>query len=173
MNEPMLGLLIEGEAKRDAIHVALAPVTSDEILNPGQRVSLVEGSSDKVKASNANTVGIVDPFLKGTVQPGQRFWLCLYCKTVTSLRHQWTHPAFPEEVIVGSDSSVQWIRRYAADLGFSYDEIMDGAREHLASGDHMSTGDNDVGTDPEFWTHFEIVTGRKVEGRPSFFSCSC
>ncbi len=174
MSEPMLGLLIEGEAKRDAIHVALAPVSSDETLNPGQRVALVEGSSDKVKSSQSNVIGIVDPYLKGSVKPGQRFWLCLFCKTVTSLRHQWTHPAFPEETVVDKSSSEQWIREYASGLGFSYEELMEGARDYLNNGDHLSTGDNDIGTDPEFWTHYEIVTGTRVTDKDrSFFSCAC
>ncbi|MFO0822607.1 MAG: hypothetical protein U0792_05710 [Gemmataceae bacterium] len=39
-------------------------------------------------------VGIVDPFLREAVRPGQRFWLFMYPNTVTTLRHEWTHPAY-------------------------------------------------------------------------------
>ena len=41
----------------------------------------------------------MDPFLSDPVQPGQRYWLCLYPQTVTTLRHVWTHPAFADEQI--------------------------------------------------------------------------
>ncbi len=175
MSEPILGLLIEGEASRDAIHVALAPVTSDQTLNPGQRVALVKGRSDLVEASNSDTIGIVDPYLRSPVQPGQRFWLCLYCRTVTSLRHQWTHPAFPEEMstMVDKAASVRWINEYSHQVGLSYEELMDGAEEYQKDGDLTSTGDRDEDTDPAFWDHWEIVTGRKVDHRDNFFRCAC
>lgn len=94
-NGPILGSLIADEsARRDAFHVAVAPVISSERLMPGQHVGLVDdGRVDRV-APGADPVGIVDPFLTEPVEPGQRFWLLLYPGSTESLRHIWTHPRF-------------------------------------------------------------------------------
>ncbi len=87
-----LGQLIDDTQHRDAIHIAVAPVEAAEQLRPGQHIGVrVDG-----RASTRGTapIGIVDPFLKADVLEGQRFWLFLYPYTITSLRHDWTHPAF-------------------------------------------------------------------------------
>jgi hypothetical protein len=77
----LVGRLVEGDPGRDAIHVAVIPMLAVRQMQPGEHL--------------AN--GIVDPFLKVPVQPGQRYWLFLYPGTVASLRHVWTHPAFSDE----------------------------------------------------------------------------
>ena len=91
-----LGNIIGPNEKRDAIHLAVEPVIAQEILYPGQNVG-ADGTTN-------NPVGIVDPFLKvSKVYPGQRFWLVIYPRQINSLRHVWSHPAFPdEEVTLGS-----------------------------------------------------------------------
>ncbi len=93
--EPRFGQLIEdGERRRDAVHIAVAPVTATERLVPGQHVGLVEEANFELVGSCENNIGLVDPFLTQEVEPGQRFWLFLYPGTITGLRHVWTHPSF-------------------------------------------------------------------------------
>jgi hypothetical protein len=93
---PKVGRLItDGERRRDAIHVAVAPVTAGEPLHPGDHVGLVGPAGDlETVGRTADPIGVIDPFLPGPVGKGERCWLFLYPNTVTSLRHVWTHPTF-------------------------------------------------------------------------------
>jgi hypothetical protein len=66
---PELGKIIEGEAYRDAVHIAVAPAVAGESLRPGERIGFV-GSDTGVAwrqagcdMHGAKAVGIVDPFL--------------------------------------------------------------------------------------------------------------
>jgi len=86
-----IGRLIAGDEGRDAVHVAIAPTAAPCELLPGQHVD----QHGKPEGPGVVPVGIVDPFLRAPVRPGQRFWLLLYPNSVTSLRHEWTHAAFP------------------------------------------------------------------------------
>lgn len=98
MEAPILGQLIkDDDRRRDAIHIAVAPVTAVAALTPGQHVGLIANNTEQVGPTD-NCIGIVDPFLQHGVEPGQRFWLFLYPNTVTSLRHYWTHPAFASKL---------------------------------------------------------------------------
>ncbi len=180
MSDLNLGHLIKTneQVDRDAIHVAVAPVTAAETLNPGERVGLL---GDGTASASASEIGIVDPYLVGMVRKGQRFWLFLFPKTITNLRHHWTHPAFeavnaPEGLSIPSASmspSERWIRQFAERLDVGYRTLMEGAAEWVRSGDYLCLGGLLEGeTVPEeFWRHYEIVTGVKGEG--SFFTCSC
>ena len=94
-NGPQLGKLIDdGDRCRDAIHIAVAPVTAAQYLQRGEHVGFVEDGNTELVGSSTNPIGIVDPFLAADVETGQRFWLFLYPGTITSLRHVWTHPQF-------------------------------------------------------------------------------
>lgn len=188
-----LGTIIgEGEA-RDAIHLAVEPVTAGETLYPAQHVHLADGVA---KLSGGNCVGIVDPFLVNPVHAGQRFWLVVYPRQITSLRHVWEHPAFPPsgetaaaqlaEPATDEDPqtrSERWIRDWCMSIPLDYNIVMGGARDYVVArrrgdyGEYLCFGGLLEGeyVPDEFWTHYETVTGDKVEQdhRGSFFTCSC
>jgi hypothetical protein len=171
-----LGQLIDDTQKRDAIHLAVEPTIAGERLFPGQSVGIVDGKA----TARAEPLGIVDPFLTKPVFPDQRFWLVLFPRMVTSLRHVWSHPAFPDEGATGTTgyaTSLEWLENFASGPGLSLHEIVKAAVEYLDCGTYLIEGGRweGMGVPNEFWTHFEIVTGRKVreDERGSFFSCSC
>lgn len=89
-------LITDGEKRRDAVHVAVAPVTcaDDGIMIPGALLKLID-RENAVCCDWEEAVGIVDPFLtQSCVKKGQRFWMFLLPNTITGLRHSWRHPAF-------------------------------------------------------------------------------
>lgn len=93
-------IITDPNVARDAIHIAVAPVTAAHALPPGQRVGFVEeGNDELVGAGATKLIGIIDPFLQEVVEPNQRCWLYLFPGSITSLRHEWTHTAFgPKEL---------------------------------------------------------------------------
>jgi hypothetical protein len=155
------------EARRDAIHIAVEPVVAGERLHPGAHITVVKGV-----AYNADTedeeppLGIVDPFLTKPIRKGQRFWFLMYPRMVTSLRHVWAHPSFPDEegtpaevpavdhspaaqvdrVIEARAKSERWLRDYIANSdfsGWSYEEVLEVAHGGVA-------GAKDANGDPEY-----------------------
>lgn len=189
-HEVKLGYLIQdGDQLRDAIHIAVAPVTAGEDLKPGDHVGL-SADLEAFKGTEGN-LGIVDPYLTSQIKKGSRFWLLLYPQTITSLRHEWTHDSFPDPQTAASSRqsqadadrafSKQWIQAFAAAVGISYERCMNGAAEYVASGawgtvtlswDTPSVAYDNI---KDFWEHYEKVTGESVEEnrKTSFFSCAC
>ena len=179
-----IGKLIDESQQRDAVHVALAPMRAPRTLKPGEHYALDDKSTP---------VGIVDPFLRKTVQTGEWFWLFLYPNTVTGMRHEWQHPAFaPAQHDASKGASEQWLRDWLSNseaASLTYDEFL-----RLAHGEDQTKPDDDygrvgwshegdyllrIGSDAygeipnEVWDHVEIVTGRPVAHRAIHFSCSC
>lgn len=191
-----LGTIIDSNEKRDAIHLAVEPVIAGEDLSVGEDVSVVNGEAIS-GWERKDTLGIVDPFLKQSVKKGQRFWLVIYPRKITSLRHVWSHPDLPEfhfslpeesqEPINPTDGTTKqaskiWITHFASSAGMSYERMMGAADRWHEYEDYTNMGENEDyknvwGSFGEFWTHWEIVTGRDAkkakEEEASFFSCSC
>jgi hypothetical protein len=191
-----LGTIIGDAEKRDAIHLAVEPVVAQEHLIGGDHVT---AQGKKCIPYSDEAVGIVDPFLTRDsslylkfVKKGERFWLVIYPRQIHSLRHVWTHPAFPDEIKEESavdseiEKSKKWIEDYANSFPsgmygewVSYDDLMQGARDYISSNckKYLCKGSvfDIADFNYEFWNHYEIVTGEKVESeyRRSFFTCSC
>lgn len=170
---------IPDNSGRDAIHLAVEPVIAASCLFPGQHVGLVNGEAS---ADAPEKIGIVDPFVTGTVLPGTRFWLVIYPRKITSLRHVWSHPAFDDQpapaiTADGRKASEKWLRDFAMTAGPSYETLIAAAIEGGDGWDeeylHFSGSDAHGEIPEEFWDHVEIVTGKKPPNRPKWFSCSC
>lgn len=179
-----LGTIIDAEQKRDAIHIAVEPVIAGERLNPGAHITVKDGVARETSVNKG--LGIVDPFLPGPVNKGQRFWFLMYPRMVTSLRHVWAHPAFPDEVgtpapAVKSESE-RWMRAWAVEhMGDDYygeggKRDPDDAYEYaIRAGHEHSVGPYESARDyidNEWWAHWEAITGVKGE-RAEYFSCAC
>jgi hypothetical protein len=185
-----LGQLLPADPGRDAIHLATHAATAAERLFPGQHIGIEEG---KATTKAAKLIGIVDPFLPAGVNPGQMFWLVLYPRTITSLRHVWEHPDFPSQAIeaplhVGQSESERWIADFAASMDQTVNRLMaaaslweDTSPTSSWGGEYTMDNSESYKGIPqerwdEFWRHYEIVKGSPLdEGvrRESFFTCSC
>lgn len=178
-----LGHIITTPQQRDAIHVAVAPVVAATRLSPGEHV-LVDQYGARASSKG---IGVVDPFLREEVKKGETFWLFLYPGTITSLRHDWTHPQMPVGEATKTPEPVrseseQWMRRWAvrnmlADLmDYGYASSEDGAYEYaIRAGHDMSVGPCENSRDhidEEWWNHWEAITGKQGQ-RDEYFSCGC
>lgn len=104
-----LGKVHKYDEHRDAIHLGVEPIEAGESLKAGVHIGI--GSDGKAYSAAKNhdikAVGIVDPFLSVTVKKGERFWLVVYPRAITSLRHVWEHPDFPATLPIEATSDEQ------------------------------------------------------------------
>lgn len=96
--ESKLGTSPNGDEGRDAVHVAIMPAIAAQTLSLGCPVKL-NACGQAERSDFGDAIGIVDPFLRRhptyAITAGSWFWLCLYPKTITGLRHVWEHPLIP------------------------------------------------------------------------------
>lgn len=189
-----LGKLAEEGAGRDAIHIAVAPVVAAEKLTPGGHIGILPDGRASETADVM--IGIVDPYLGKPVNPGERFYLCLYPNTITSLRHEWVHPAFKDVAAypkVESDkaASEAWLRAYAKKvnpyyaaggyyhqndgLDSSYEVLMSDLAGNTITYHGIDMHDRgDLIDEKELAYHAGVVLGRPVNFDGfEYFSCSC
>lgn len=173
-------LLPEDEDRRDAIHIAIMPVILAEDMSPGDRVGFIYGSREIVKRKDDDeSIGVIDPFLKGYLEKDSKVWMFLYPNTVTGMRHQWSHPGVDEPHVTKS-ASEDWLHQFAEKWNFNYGEMISQAQVDegmiVANGIDLH-GAGELGGDEDlFWHHIELLTGKKFDGvhREKFcWSCSC
>lgn len=180
-----LGELLAFDRPRDAIHIAVIALVAAEELHPGWLVSVDDDGLAVRVTEPYRSVGVVDPFLSGVVAKGQRCWVLLRANSVTSMRHQWTSPDFPEAgppaTAEERSAAVNWLVNFASDKQIAYDEMVEGAVSGAGAvfgvdchgAINAEFGDE---TADLFWGHMETVTGSKfppAHRRGTFFSCTC
>lgn len=202
MTETTFGrLILDGDrVERDAIHIAAVPVFAAEKLYPGQHVGADTEGKASVSGRVTPLIGIVDPFLsEAAVYPDQRFWLFMYPNTITSLKHNWTHPILDgleknRQVKAETDEfeeSEEWLKSFCDAKGPGWAAVKrllvaekgewventDPYYSARIEDDCMFFGGTDAhGEIPtEFWMHVERVLGPSAvpSRRPNWFSCSC
>ena len=211
-----LGTIHTKDEGRDAIHLGVYQVELGAAAQRGAYLSVQDGKAFPV-LKKEKAVGILDPFLHNDADMGDKVWLVLFPGMITSLRHVWEHPAFPnlpQEYKFGEDTTPtkksrsskkkatevvkdepiktsfneaeqkeleeksnarEVIERYAASIDLDYDEMMEKADEHLDTGRYYVGGSECEGTyfHEDFWDAYEIITGKTVESKENFISCSC
>lgn len=150
-----LGFIHESVQYRDAIHLAVEPVRAGHVLSPGDHIGIKDGkavSHRYVKNRDVKLLGVVDPFLEDNVEMDEPFWLVVYPRQITSLRHVWSHPDFSEGVDImfpnvdGKDNvalgipvvadmtpkqlAYQWIEDYANEISGSYHDYYSDTTEY-------------------------------------------
>lgn len=182
-----LGQIHTRRERRDAIHLAVEPVEAADVLWPGDRIAVIDG---KAFRTENNPTGIVDPFLTGEILQGQRFWFVMMPRMVHSLRHVWTHPAFPPEPgtedvphnhpdqLSPRQEAEASLRTQAEAMGYTYARLMALADTWLNSQEYiMDNTESYKGVfDAEaFWKAYDTVRGVVTPEslRDCFFTCSC
>ena len=185
-----LGTIIK-DGGRDAIHLAVEPIIAGESLMPGSNIG-ISGGKAYIAGDGIKALGIADPFLQSMINQGEKFWLIVYPRQITSLRHVWEHPDFESKVLEpkkDTQYSEQWLRNWCnnTDDAPTYEDLIgvmtDGevsesegyGQRWSNEGDYLlSRGCDASGEIPlEVWIHVEAVTGRKLSSYPSYFSCTC
>lgn len=161
-----IGKLIDKNGRPDAVHVAIAPVVAIEDLEPGQRIGFASESRERVAHNGVvKLIGIVDPFLSVDVKRGDRFFMFLDPNTITSLRHEWTHPDFVPTNAQGE------LARYAREQGVDYERLMD-----IMDCGSRGNDEQVESTLPGYiWDYWERVTGETADEnrRTEYMGCAC
>ncbi len=196
-HEARLGHFIGPDAvvnQRDAVHIAVAPVIAGDDLSPGRDLAILRDGVTAVFAGNngEGAVGIADPFLKGwNIPKGTRFWMFLYQGSVTTLRHEWTHPSFPDPTTSApkkdevSPSQIQeaenWLRTYAARVNYylgpegAFEQLIADLRDGRITyhGTDMHSRDELIDAD-DLRLYASIYLKRPINFDDfEYFSCTC
>lgn len=192
-----LGTIITPNEERDAIHLAVEPIMAGEKLQPGADVGIgADGKAYNLLAARPDVVyptkhlGIVDPFLADPVQPGEHFWLVVYPRKITSLRHVWDHPDIPEGrrkplLKQTKDQMLNMLMLKLTEIGFCLEPRCTGDQLYEAMLDDGYVHFNDVDAhgrielDSDCWHLYEQIHGERSRHDPRdgqdgvYFSCAC
>lgn len=172
MSDPIIktiGTIHSRKMERDAIHTAILQVKAAEPLVQGTTVKLDE-IGNAIHCRREEAIGIVDPFLTGAVEVGDKCWVFIFPGTVTGMRHHFTLPAIDK--VMMDEASKKWLEKYASDHREQYETLITCVTEFVNNGCTDPTMDDnfrDSEVPDEFWIHFKNVTG--LDGQGDFWTC--
>jgi len=185
-------ILPDGVEGRDAVHIAVISATAGHKLFAGQPICYSDGVAFTGKETL--TIGIVDPYLEKPVEEGQRFWLHLYPRTITSLKHDWDHPGIPrtdrKAPVLGEaratkarEEAEKYLRNWADEADVNYKRMMDDISEDIDADGNVKTNgyiylsdlsSSETIENPEtFWKSVGLILNKNIKNPPNHFSCSC
>jgi hypothetical protein len=164
------------------------PVIVDaEYMSPGDRAKFVFGTNNLVQRAQGHEygdpgIGVIDPFIS-FAKKGDRVWLFLFPGSVTSIRHEWTHPGIDNPPKTKNVSEA-WMRAFASKWNFDYSELIASASADQGEyGNYITARGIDLHSKDElgddydlFWKHLEALTGRTFDEKHKAdfqWSCSC
>ena len=160
--------------------MAVAPVVAGTTLFPGDRVAF---NSSRGVVRSDDPIGIVDPFLppRIPISAGQKIWLLLFPGSVTGIRHEWNHPAFPMATpAAGPDAALvaaskAWIADYALEFaGHGYESFMADIRGgHIFYSGRDLHDSDELDDADQLMHHLSVVLGRQVNLHDFSYGCSC
>lgn len=201
-HDTKLGTVPTENDGRDAVHIAILPMRAAQFLPSGCPVKLNK-NGDAIPCDPEDAVGVVDPFLtKAQIFEGELFWLCLYPKTITSLRHVWEHPSFPlsfsgsispekakatipkTEIITPKRKSEKWLEQYVRQHCPYWEHESDGGYSRFLANvkyDKMifyNGSDchslSEVEDADELFRHLSIILDMRIDANYfDTFTCSC
>ena len=141
----LIGHLLEGNAERDAVHIAVLPayaVKSNDISG-GDLVRIPFGFPEvdgciPVLGCNytggfSEPIGIVDPFLtyetigEFEIPEGKKFLVFVQPGLTTGLRHVYHFPQIDQLPAAMSEAEI-WLRRFASKWNFNFVELIQNAK---------------------------------------------
>ena len=170
--ETILGRMPTKTDKRDAIHVAVIPVTAAKEVNPGDRIyssfSRLDGDFIGYPAySRESGIAIVDPFLPPEpLKKGSRFWALVLPNTITGMTHHWNHPNFPDYTSYETDETKikeaeKFIYVFAEELNIEFDEVLQAGDNYVEFGEryivNYDTPEYVSDLSPSFWEAWSII----------------
>lgn len=188
-----VGHILTSIQGRDAIHVPVLSVLAQVRLSPGEDVG-ADGTRN-------DPIGIVDPFLTKRVEPGEIFWLFIYPRTISTLRHVWDHPKVSSEFgVIKSNNgklpikevnpytnlpytreqelALDSIKNYSDEIGIDDPHtLIQAGLEYIESGEYLCLGGllEGLSTEYHFWDNLSVLVGKEIknDNRGNFFTCSC
>ena len=186
-DQPKLGQLIEGEAHRDAVHVAVVPCIAKTKHYPGDHVNAELHHGDwVVTVGKDNPIGVVDPFLKAPLKHGDHFYLYLYPGSAIGLRHVYRHPVLDHDIIrketmeALNAPAVEYIRECAGMIDMTYTDLIEALSKWVDYGEstdvnmNQSIASMDIKW-PKLWAAWGVVTGSAMprDTKEEPFNCKC